>query len=140
MSSFQFYVSENIEYVIVDNQFVRFKEHCHAFDYIITILVKGNALLGKDGAVNQICAGDMFKVAPYESHTLVSETEISSISMCINKNLIYSHNTDDYACQVLNSLAYFYVVMMASYHFKNWQIFMWQQLSCLSHITILKKK
>lgn len=112
MSSFKFYVSENIEYVIVDNQLVHFNEHCHAFDYIITILVQGNALLGKDGAVNQIFAGDMFKVAPYESHTLVSETEISSFSMCIKKNLIYSNDADDYVYQVLNSLSCF----LSCYH------------------------
>ncbi len=95
MSGFHFYQSENIEFVSVNHTEVRFKEHCHASDFIITLMVNGNAVLTKENT-RILYTNDIFMIPPYESHSLISDNKVSLISMCIKKQTVYTLDFTSY--------------------------------------------
>lgn len=104
MSKFRFYKSKHIEYVVINDTAVYFDEHCHSSDFIITIIIFGNALLTLNGIERTIRANELFKIAPYETHALFSDSPIIAVTMCISKDLVFSDNIDNYKQYIEDSL------------------------------------
>lgn len=107
MSQFKFYISKYIEYVVTNNSVIRFNEHCHSSDFIITIIVCGNAVLHLNGIERPIHTNDYFKIAPYETHALCSSSPVTAVTMCINKDLVFSDDIDYYKQCISDSLLEF---------------------------------
>lgn len=107
MSKFRFYKSKHIEYVIINDTTVYFDEHCHSSDFIITIITYGNAVLSLNGIDRTIHANELFKIAPYETHSLYSDSPITTVTMCISKELVFSEDIDSYEQQIKDSLLEF---------------------------------
>lgn len=107
MPKFRFYKSKHIEYVVINDTTVYFDEHCHSSDFIITIIIYGNALLSLNGIERAIHANELFKIAPYETHALFSDSPITAATMCISKDLVFSDSIDYYKQQVKDSLLEF---------------------------------
>lgn len=104
---FHFLKSKHIEFVIIDNSTMFFEEHCHSCNFIITMIIHGNAVLSLNGAKKTIHSNELFKVVPYENHALSSNSPITTVTMCISKDLIFSGNIDDYKQQIRDSLLAF---------------------------------
>lgn len=107
MNKFSFFKSEYIEFVIIDNSTIEFDEHCHSSDFVITIITYGNAILRLNGIDRTIHANELFKIAPYETHALSSDSPVTAVTMCIKKDLVFSNNADGYIQQIRNSLLEF---------------------------------
>lgn len=107
LNGFSFFKSKYIEFVIIDNSTVYFDEHCHSCDFIITIMIYGNAMLSLNSIDRTVHSNEFFKIAPYESHALSSESPITAVTMCIKKDLVFSDNKDSYKQQISDSLLEF---------------------------------
>lgn len=94
LSNYHFYKSESIEFITINNTNVNFSEHCHTTDFVITLLLKGNAILTKGMTQICICSNDTFTIAPYETHALTSNDNASLLSMCIKKQAVYDFSED----------------------------------------------
>lgn len=103
MSKYHFYKSDDIEFVSVNDTEICFEEHCHTSDFIITLIVKGNATLKKE-SIHILHTNDFFIILPYEAHTLISDNRISLISMCIKKQMIYKLDCNTYQMYIEASL------------------------------------
>ena len=84
--SFRFFRFEYIEFVIIQERKIDFKEHCHAFDYVLTYICNGKVFLKTDIS-SEINQNDIFVVTPYQNHSLHSDQPVTMISMCIKKEL-----------------------------------------------------
>lgn len=103
MSKYHFYKSDNIEFVSVNDTEICFEEHCHASDFVITLVVKGDATLKKENA-HVLHTNDIFIILPYEAHSLISDNKISLISMCIKKQIVYTFDFTAYQRCIETSL------------------------------------
>lgn len=103
MSKYHFYQFDNIEFISVDDAKICFEEHCHASDFIITLVINGDAVLTKDNA-RILHKNDIFMIQPYESHSLISDNKVSMISMCIKKQIVYALDFNAYQICVESSL------------------------------------
>lgn len=103
MSKYHFYKSDNIEFVSVNDTEICFEEHCHTSDFVITLVVKGDATLKKEKA-HVLHTNDIFIILPYEPHSLISDNKISLISMCIKKQTVYTLDFTAYQSCIETSL------------------------------------
>lgn len=95
LSKYHFYKSDNIEFISVNDTEICFEEHCHASNFIITLIVNGETILTRDNA-QVLHTNDIFMIQPYESHSLISDSRVSMISMCIKKQMIYNLDCNSY--------------------------------------------
>lgn len=89
MNNYSFYKLNSAEIVNIKNSVIGFEEHCHTDDFVFTVMLNGSAKLKKDKNIQNISAGDMFGVVPYQSHSLVSDEAVDLLSVCIKKRVIY---------------------------------------------------
>lgn len=89
MNKMIFYRSEQLEYVIIKNGILRFDEHSHASDIVISGIVTGSAFLKLNGKEHVLNSGDVFSVLPYENHSLTSDEPVCMLTMCIKKDLFF---------------------------------------------------
>jgi len=104
MKHFQFYKSEYIEFVLINDSFIDFSEHCHTDDFVITIIKNGTAVLKKNLLKSIVNTGNNFNVIPYENHTLISESPIDLITMCIKKSAVYHLDITTFQNYIENAL------------------------------------
>lgn len=104
MNKYHFYKSENVEFITINDTTIDFREHCHTSDFVITLVMKGNAILKKGMTQICICPNDTFTVAPYETHALASNDDVSLFSMCIKKQAVYYLNEEKFRECIFNSL------------------------------------
>lgn len=83
-----FYRSEYIEFVLISKGVLRFDEHSHSSDIVISVILDGTAELTYLGEKRKVSREEVFSVLPYEAHSLVSEHPVSMLSMCVSKNLL----------------------------------------------------
>ena len=105
MSKYHFYRSEIVEFVSVHNTVIHFCEHSHMNDFVITMIFNGHAVLKKGTAQIPICPDDVFVIAPYETHALSSDDEVTLLSMCIKKQAVHNFNLSEYKKCIGNALA-----------------------------------
>lgn len=89
MGNYSFYKTEYIEMITVTDTKLKFKEHSHADDFVITMITDGYAEFILKSEKRHIMKGDIIIVSPYEAHSLVSEAPASIISVCVKKQAIY---------------------------------------------------
>ena len=87
LKKIEFYKSEYIELVVINNSKVNFSEHCHSGNYVITVILKGNVKLKYKNSEKVIHQGKSFKIYPYEPHALLSDSQITAVSLCISKKI-----------------------------------------------------
>ena len=87
LEKLEFYKSEYIELVVINNSKVNFSEHCHSGNYVITVILKGNVKLKHNNSEKVIHQGELFKIYPYEPHALLSDSQITAVSLCISKKI-----------------------------------------------------
>lgn len=104
MNNYHFYKSENIEFVTINDTYINFSEHCHTSDFVITLIMKGNAILKKGMTQICICPNEIFTVVPYERHTLNSNGNVELISMCIKKQTVYHLDEKNYQECIVKAL------------------------------------
>lgn len=104
---YRFFKSDNIEFVLINNIHINFPKHCHSSDFVITVIMDGGALLITNDLLRKIKAKDFFMIVPYETHSLVSESPVTMISMCIKKRSVYLLDETDYTDQITIALSEF---------------------------------
>ena len=82
-----FYRGEQLEFVIIRRGILRFGEHCHATDIVVSGITNGCALLELNGEKQTLSSGSIFSVLPYENHSLTSDEQVNMLTMCIKKDL-----------------------------------------------------
>lgn len=87
MNDMIFYRAENMEFVIIHNGVLRFNEHSHAANIVISGITSGNAELVVNESKRTLDNGEIFTVLPYESHSLKSDKPVDLLTMCIDKAL-----------------------------------------------------
>ncbi len=87
MGSIVFYRSALIEFVIIRDKRLCFDEHCHASNIVLTAVLDGEAELCLNGVTTAAGRDDVFCILPYENHSLRSALPVSTLSMCISKQL-----------------------------------------------------
>ena len=87
MNEMVFYRSEQMEFVIIHSGILRFGEHCHAADIVVSGITGGSALLMLGGKEHKLACGDIFSVLPYENHCLTSDEPADMLTMCIKREL-----------------------------------------------------
>ncbi len=95
MNEMIFYRGEQLEFVIIRSGILRFGEHCHASDIVVSGITSGDALLELNGEKQRLSTGSIFSVLPYENHSLTSEEQVDMLTMCIKKDL-FSHERSTY--------------------------------------------
>lgn len=96
-----FFRSEHIEFVLITDGVLRFEEHSHSSDIIISAMLDGSAELSVNGTRQTVSAGELFSVLPYENHSLISETAVCMLSMCISKELLFCNK--ERRCQIVSA-------------------------------------
>ena len=87
MGSIIFYRSALIEFVIIEDKRLCFDEHCHVSNIVLTAVLDGTAELCLNGVTAAACKDDVFCIMPYENHSLRSSQPVSTLTMCISKQL-----------------------------------------------------
>ena len=87
MNKILFYISENIELVLIKDGLLRFEEHSHSSHMVISAVLDGCAQLAVNGEKRDIKAGMVFFILPYENHSLYSEKPVDMVSLCIKQQL-----------------------------------------------------
>ncbi len=105
MSKYHFYKSEIVEFITINDTRVNFSEHCHTNDFVITLLLKGSAVLKKRMTEMCIFSNDTFTIVPYETHALTSGDDINMLSMCIKKEAVYNLSEESYQECIFNALS-----------------------------------
>lgn len=82
-----FYRGEQLEFVIIRRGILRFGEHCHASDIVVSGITNGCASLELNGKKQTLGSGSIFSVLPYENHSLTSDEQVNMLTMCIKKDL-----------------------------------------------------
>ncbi len=100
-----FYISESIELVVIKDGILRFEEHSHAAHTVISAVVRGNAELTAGGEKQDISAGTVFFLLPYENHSIRSDAPVDMVSLCIKKEL-FSAERDEYLLLVRSAVKY----------------------------------
>jgi len=90
LSGYDFYKSDNIEFVFINNEVINFREHCHASVFSMTLITEGVAELKKTNLNFNLYAGSMAVLKPYENHSLISKHPVRLITMCVKKEVIYN--------------------------------------------------
>lgn len=100
MQKMEFYRSEFIEIILINDLQVNFSEHCHSGNYVITAILKGNAVLKHRDSEKVIHQGELFRIYPYVPHALLSDSKITAVSLCISKK-IFNNDHIKYYQQIL---------------------------------------
>ena len=87
MNKMILYRSEQLEYIVIKNDVLRFGEHSHASDIVVSGIVTGSACLKLNGKEHLLDSSDVFSVLPYENHSLTSDEPVCMLTMCIKKDL-----------------------------------------------------
>ena len=70
MNKMILYRSEQLEYIVIKNDVLRFGEHSHASDIVVSGIVTGSACLKLNGKEHLLDSSDVFSVLPYGSKTM----------------------------------------------------------------------
>ena len=88
MGSIVFYRSALIEFVVISDKQLRFDEHCHTSNIVLTAILEGTAEFCMNGQTMTVRKDDVICVLPYESHALRSVQPVNMLTMCISKQLV----------------------------------------------------
>lgn len=89
MGNFRFCRSEYIEIITIKDTILKFQEHSHSEDFVITMITDGCAEFVINTKQMHISKGDIFTAPPYEPHSLFSDIPVNLISVCIKKQAVY---------------------------------------------------
>ena len=88
MNEIRFYISEHLEFVVITQGILRFDEHCHTKNLVISAILSGTAKLTLNKKERTLSKGEVFSLLPYENHSIKSSAPVDMVSMCISKELL----------------------------------------------------
>lgn len=103
MNNILFYISDNIELVMIKDGLLHFEEHSHSSHTVISAVLCGNAMLTVNGEERDIDAGTVFFILPYENHALTSEKPVDMVSLCIKQEM-FSLEREDFMGQIFSAV------------------------------------
>lgn len=104
MNEILFYVSDDIEIVLINGGKLRFEEHCHSSHTVISALLCGNAELSVNGVERNIDRGTVFFLLPYENHSIISEEAVDMVSLCVKREM-FSLKREDHLSRICSAIS-----------------------------------
>ena len=104
MNEILFYVSDDIEIVLINSGKLRFEEHCHSSHTVISALLCGNAELSVNGVERNIDRGTVFFLLPYENHSIISEEAVDMVSLCVKREM-FSLKREDHFSRICSAIS-----------------------------------
>lgn len=84
--------NSNIEFIYIKNSNLSYKEHNHISIYTIGILLNGEIKISTKEDSYYIKENDFYIFSPYEPHSIKCIKPYSLITICLNKNYLYTNN------------------------------------------------
>lgn len=94
--------STDIELILCNQSTLSYPLHNHVSIFTIGMVLDGSLFLSTNKASNFYTKNQIFAIHPYVPHSIRTETNYTLLTLCINKDIIYTYNINELKKMIIN--------------------------------------